>query len=685
MFRLPDPSTVYYIEGHYSIPLVILSIAIAFSASYTALFINNQLQSNSFFHRRVWLALASLAMGLGIWSMHFIGMSAFKMPIEMAHNLVLTVVSAIPAIIASYFAFALANGEKKKISTHIIASIFMGAGISTMHYLGMAAMELNATYVYEPLFFSISILIAIIASFAALTIFSYGSKFAHNLFVKLAAAALMAAAVYSMHYMGMYAIRFYTTNVANIDVSMHMHATNFTPTILIIAFGISSLFFITFLTSRLDRYVNHRLKNYDSLTSLPNQNQFMEDQKIEKKSTFVAIIHIHNFEKFISAYGYTYGDEILLTVQQLVVKMLPSEAKIYRTEPNRFTIVMPLGMNENKYRVALEQICAILANPIVVGERMLTVDMVCAVSSSKEPDLIQHHLANVIAIFQASSTKFTHEVIEYNPKLHTFNFESKLVGDIEEAMEQHHLYLVYQPKMNPQDETVVGLEALIRWNHPEYGFISPAKFIPVLENSNKIMQLTDWVIEQVCQQIQSWNAANIQFTQVAINIPGSYITSANLMKVLDDCLFKYDVSARQIELELTETSVIHDIQNAIKAVRQFREKGLHVALDDFGTGLSSLSYLKEIPITTIKIDKSFVDGVPVSGKDSAILKAIVELSQSLDLCVVIEGVETAEQVSYLRQLAHIPIIQGYYYSKPLTPEQYNEWVEKQQKQTNEVY
>lgn len=685
MFQLPDPSSVYYIEGHYSIPLVILSIAIAFSASYTALFINNQLQSNSFFHRRVWLILASLAMGLGIWSMHFIGMSAFKMPIAMAHNTVLTIVSAIPAIIASYFAFALANGKKKKLGTHMIASIFMGAGISTMHYLGMAAMELNAAYVYEPLYFSLSILIAIVASFASLFIFTYGSKFAHNFLVKVAAAALMAAAVYSMHYMGMFAIKFYTTNVANIDHTMHTHATNFTPTVLIIAVGITSLFLITFLTSRLDRYVNNRLKNFDPLTSLPNQNQFVEDQKIENRTTFVSIIHIHNFEKFISAYGYTYGDEILLAVQQLVVKMLPKEAKIYRTEPNRFTIVMPLGMNENKYRVALEQICTILKNPIVVGELILTVDMVCGVSSSAEPDLIHHHLANVIAIFQASSTQFTHEVIDYNPKLHTFNFESKLVGDLKEAMERHHLYLVYQPKMNPQDETVVGLEALVRWNHPEYGFISPANFIPVLESSNKIMQLTDWVIEQVCKQIQTWNEENIPFHQVAINIPGSYITSANLMNALDDCLFKYHVSPRQIELELTETSVIHDIQNAIKAVRQFREKGLHVALDDFGTGLSSLSYLKEIPITTIKIDKSFVDGVPTSAKDSAILKAIVELSQSLELCVVIEGVETEEQVAYLRQLAHIPIIQGYYYSKPLTAQELSEWIEKKQKQPTLAY
>jgi diguanylate cyclase len=676
MFEKPDLSSVVYIEGQYSLPLVILSIIIAFGASYTALFINNQMKVNGFFHRTVWLILASLAMGLGIWSMHFIGMTAFKMPTEMTHNTFLTIISAIPAILASFIAFALANGPKQKMYMLVLASLVMGAGISTMHYLGMQAIGLNADYFYRPVYFISSILIAIIASFVALLIFTYGTILINNELVKIAAALVMALAVSSMHYTGMFAIQFYTSKANAIHTDLHLHSTNFTSTVTVVVIGITSLFLIAFLTSRLDRYVNFRIKNFDPLTLLPNQNQFMQDQKIQKTATFVAIIHIQNFEKFISAYGYTYGDEILLYIQKLIVKILPDQANIYRTEANRFTIVMPQNGDEKIYRVSLGQICSILSKPILVEERVLSIEMVCAVSTSNEPEHIHQHFSNAIAVLQANEKNPIHEVIDYNPQLHTYNFERQITVDLEVAMEEQQLFIVYQPKIYPKSNQVVGLEALIRWKHPEYGFISPAKFIPILEKTNKIADLTDWIIESVCEQIHCWNEKNVAYQQVSINIPGAYLTSSNLAEQINHCLMKHQVSPRQIELEITETSVIHDIQNAIQAVRVFRDRGLNVALDDFGTGLSSLSYLKEIPITTIKIDKSFVDGVPVSPKDSAILKAIVELSNSLDLNVVIEGVETVEQVEYLMSLAQVPVIQGYFYSKPLTVNEFEEWLAK---------
>lgn len=682
MFQIISSDSIHYIEGHYSIPLVILSVIIAFGASYTALFINKQLKSNGFFHRTVWLILASLAMGLGIWSMHYIGMSAFRMPVVMTHNTLLTIISAFPAIFASFIAFALANGKKQKLTTLIIASIFMGAGISTMHYLGMSAMEGEASYVYEPVLFSISIGIAIVTSFAALTIFTYGTKLTNNFLIKIAAAAVMAVAVSSMHYTGMFAIKFYVQSDVSLNHTFHSHTANFTPTVLIIAIGITILFFIAFLTSKLDRYVNLRIKNFDSLTSLPNQNQFMEDQANQKYTTFVSIIHLHNFEKFISAYGYTYGDDIVLYIQQLIVKMMPDDAKIYRTEANRFTIVMPIGADERLYRLSLTQLCTVLSKPILVGERMLSVEMGCAVSSSTDAETIHNHFANAIAVLQSASKQLNHSVIDYNPKLHTFNFERQLVLDLQQAMSENQLFVVYQPKVNPRNESVVGLEALIRWIHPQYGFISPGQFIPILENSNKIAELTDWIIEQVAKQIKSWNDQNVPFQQVSINIPGSYVTSPSLANIINECLLNYQIPANQIELEITETSVIHDIHNAINAIRKFRDKGLSVALDDFGTGLSSLSYLKEIPITTIKIDKSFVDGVPTSAKDSAILKAIVELSYSLDLNVVIEGVETKEQLQYLNAMNNVPIVQGYFYSKPLKVDEFNVWIQKSTKIIN---
>ena len=680
MFQLPDEANIFIIEGEYSIPIVLLSIVIAFGASYTALFINKQIKNNGFFHCNIWIFLASLAMGLGIWSMHFIGMTAFKLPIEMEHNTWLTILSAFPAIFSSFLAFYFANTKKQSIRTLIIASLFMGAGISTMHYLGMAAMEIEVQYVYNVVPFFISIVIAILASFAALMLFSSGSKYTDKLIIKLAAAFVMAIAISSMHYTGMVAMQFYSLTELEYYTS-HNHTADFTPTILLIAISIFLLFIITYLTSRLDTYVNFRLKNFDALTSMPNHNQFMEDQKQFPESSFVAIIHIHNLERFISAYGYTFGDDILLQVQQIITKILPDEGRVYRTEANRFTVVAPLEMDHQIIRISLDQICSILSKQLFVQERFINVEMAVAISSTEKKEKVQVLFANAIAVLQSSQIKFTHQLINYNPQKHTFNFERQITIDLDQAMEENQLYIVYQPKVNPVQNTVAGLEALIRWQHPEYGFISPGKFIPIFESTNKITDLTDWIIKKVCQQMEEWNAAELPFQQVSINVPGSYITSPNLVNVLNECLISHRISAQQIELEITETSFIHDIHNAIQAVRSFREKGFNVALDDFGTGLSSLSYLKEIPITTIKIDKSFVDGVPTSKKDGAILKAILSLCNSLDLHVVIEGVETKEQVDYLLGTPINPLIQGYYYSKPLPAHELVTWCKNIEYQT----
>ena len=674
MFTKPDIENMHIVEGQYNSLIVILSFIIAFGASYTAVFINRRIKGKGFFHKNLWLVLASLAMGLGIWSMHYVGMSAYVTPLPMKHNLLLTLVSVIPAVVASYVAFYLANSHYKRIQTFIAAGIFMGGGIALMHYLGMAAMQIDAQSVYDPVMFGLSIVIAIVASFASLYIFSISDAKMDNMWVKSVVALLMATAVTSMHYIGMFAVEFYAEG----PIHAHEHESNMIEVVVYVTIGISSLFVLAYLASHLEKYVDHRVKNFDALTQLPNQNQFTEDQRIEKNTQLVAIVHLHNLEKYISAYGYTFGDAIIQSVLELMQNILPKDTKLYRTEANRFTVVQtPTEMVQNTM-IGLERICVLLQRSLVVNEQMVTVEMVCAISKSDEKKEIHEHFVNAIAVLQAPSTQFKHEMILYNPKIHTFNFERQLSLDIQQAMDEDELFIVYQPKVDPKQHIVVGLEALIRWKHPVFGMVSPAVFIPILESAERISDVTDWLIVRVCKQLATWNNLGIKITQVSINIPGMYLTSPRLKSVINESLLEYHINPSQIELEITETSVIHDIDNAILAVSNYRKKGLSVALDDFGTGLSSLSYLKEIPIATIKIDKSFVDGVPNSTKDASILRSIIHLCYSLDLNVVIEGVETIDQIRFIEGLERVPIVQGYYYSKPLTVEEFEHWRNKQQ-------
>lgn len=238
MFTKPDLESMHIIEGTYDPLVMLLSFIIAFGASYTAIYINRRINGKGFFHKNIWLVLASLAMGLGIWSMHYVGMSAFVISIPMKHNLVLTIISVIPAIGASYMAFYLINSDYKKVQTFIAAGFFMGCGIALMHYIGMAAMEMDAKVVYNPVLFGFSILIAIVASFASLYIFSITDTKMEKVLVKSIAAFLMAIAVTSMHYTGMLAMSFYVEG----PIRVHTHDSNMIEVALFVTIGIGSLF-----------------------------------------------------------------------------------------------------------------------------------------------------------------------------------------------------------------------------------------------------------------------------------------------------------------------------------------------------------------------------------------------------------------------------------------------------------
>lgn len=672
MFNLPASLDVHLIKGEYSMPLVVLSFFIAFAASYTALFINRRIRENGFFHKNVWLTLASLAMGLGIWSMHFIGMSALMLPIHMEYRVSTTIFSIVPAIIASYIAFYFANRKNTSIFTFITAGIFMGLGISSMHYIGMAAMEMDAEYYYKPSVFILSIIIAMGASFASLYIFSIISKSMDRIAIKIVTAILMATAITSMHYTGMVAVRFYTIGEAP---SGHgQHTMDVLWIVVFVTVSTVSLFLLAALTSRLDKYVDYRLRHFDALTKLPNHKQFIDDQKKVGEGYTVAIIYLPDLEKYIVGYGYSVADELVKNVSEKIERMLPENVKLYRTEANRFTIVNTEKHKTKQLIDVLEQICTTVKEPIFIEEHAIVVEVVCSFSKSEERRYIREHFADAMAVLQSPSTVYNHAVIEYDPAIHTFNFERQLVADIQHAMDADDLFLVYQPKINPENGEHVGVEALIRWNHPVYGMVSPGVFIPVLEESPEIYDVTDWIIEKVCGQIALWNAANVSFGQVSINIPGIYVTSPRLTSTLSENIEKHGIHPKQLELEITETSVIHDMDNAIAALEKFKDKGLSVALDDFGTGLSSLSYLKRIPISTIKIDKSFVDGVPASEKDAELLKAIIILGYSLKLHVVIEGVETEQQMKFLETFEKQPIVQGYFFAKPMKAEELEQWI-----------
>ncbi|HJF31315.1 MAG TPA: EAL domain-containing protein [Sporosarcina psychrophila] len=670
-FNLPQANLIK-LEGEHSYPIVVLSIIIAIVASFTALSMHNRAQQNSFFHQNFWLALASIAMGFGIWSMHFIGMSAFSLPINMYYDHLLTVISILPAMLASFLAFYIANRSRKVLWHSIIASIVMGLGISTMHYVGMAAMKMDAIHVYDKWLFTASVVIAIFASFFALFILSALQRFMESRFIQLTTAIIMGLAISSMHYTGMKAMSFYVVpGVSNTSTTGHGAEMSFIG--LSVTVGMAFLLGLLLLSSVLDRYVKYRTIYYDSLTGLPNHRLFEKRLANYSNQQTLAIWHLHDMEKVNRENGYLFGDEVIQCVSALMTSVKPPMSDLHRIEGNRFAFLSGSSDMAKDFHGAMEKVAQTLRQPLVIQHKEFVLPAVCAWQTISEQKKKSEIYSNVLDVLNYPFTQYKHEIILYDPTIHTYTFEREIVKDIKRAMAEDELYLVFQPKVNGKTLKITGVETLLRWQHPIYGMLSPGLFIPILEESGCMIDVTDWLIERACHQISNWRKDEVSFGQVAINIPGEYVTSLSLLKVLKRTLKDYDLEPQVLELEITETSFVKQIEEAMSAVSNLRQEGFSVALDDFGTGVSSLSYLKQMPISTLKIDKSFIDEVPESAKDSSIIQAIIALGNSLNLSIIFEGIETKEQAQFLTATCEHPIIQGYYFAKPMIASELIDW------------
>ncbi|MEI4769880.1 bifunctional diguanylate cyclase/phosphodiesterase [Psychrobacillus sp. FJAT-51614] len=425
--------------------------------------------------------------------------------------------------------------------------------------------------------------------------------------------------------------------------------------------------------SLLNMRVKHRANYYDALTKLPNRRFF--EKKIKKTDVpqCLAIWHMHNFEHVNRERDYQFGDKVITQLTALLKEFETTEIKLYRLDGHRFAFHSNHLDGVNHLHRTMEKVAENLQKPFVIEGYEMYLPAVCAISKAYDLDETINIFTNAIAVLNFPSIEYNYEIIHYDSAIHTYVFELEIEEDVIQAIKNEELFIVYQPKVNGITNAVVGVETLLRWNHPTHGFLSPAIFIPILERNNRIVHVTDWIIERVCQQIADWKRDGITFKQVAINIPGQYVTSSLLLDVLKRNLRKYKLEPLELELEITETSFVENMENAIKAVSTLRKEGFSVALDDFGTGVSSLSYLKKMPISTMKIDKSFIDGIPESKKDSSIMKAIIDLGHSLNLAIVFEGVETEEQVKFLTTTCEKPIIQGYYFARPMKANELVQW------------
>lgn len=418
---------------------------------------------------------------------------------------------------------------------------------------------------------------------------------------------------------------------------------------------------------------------FDNLTGLPNRNQAMEilrsALRISAKTgnpMAVMVMHLQRFREIQSSLGHEIGDEVLRqTAHRLQLAMDDSQV-LARLEGDQFMLVAPNSDRDKAKKIAFA-IIAMLDKGLSVQSVNVTLDACIGICISPDHGQQPDELLRRATVAKNDALDIQRRVKVYqNGREARHVRQLAILGDLRRAVDENELQMYLQPKIDLDSSQVCGVEALLRWEHPELGNIPPQEFVPLAESAGNIYLVTEWIIDRACARIAAWQQANIELP-IAINLSRRDLMNNELPALISNRLKHYDVQPSMLTLEITEEAVVADINRAIKVLEQLREMGLHISMDDFGTGYSSLGHLQKLPVDELKIDRSFVINLPDERQNAAIVRSIIELAHNLALEVVAEGVETTAALRWLRAEG-CERAQGYYLGKPMSVIELERWL-----------
>ncbi len=415
-----------------------------------------------------------------------------------------------------------------------------------------------------------------------------------------------------------------------------------------------------------------RMANYDPLTGLPNLcllttlvGQALTETRRSGEHGALMVIEITRVGAISDTLGHDIGNELLCEIGRVFRASLREGDVLARLDGHRFAVALLHVEKREHAGIVAEKLLAALAAPITIAAHSLQVGAHIGITVYNDDgaDVATLIRCADVAVAKAaqsieSNFLFYSEEMNQRAKEHL-----RIESELRQALQNQELQLYYQPKVSLRSGRIVGAEALLRWRHPVRGLVSPGVFIPVAEETGLILDLGEWVLEEACRQVREWRDANLIIPPIAVNLSARQF-DADLPRRVAAVLERHQVQPDQINLEITEGLLVRGTDKVIAIMNQLVAMGMALALDDFGTGYSSLAYLKKFPISTLKIDRSFVIGLPYEENDCAIARAIVTMAQQLRQEIVAEGVETAEQMAFLRELG-CDQLQGYLFSQPV--------------------
>lgn len=416
-----------------------------------------------------------------------------------------------------------------------------------------------------------------------------------------------------------------------------------------------------------------KMAHYDSLTGLPNRNLFfttlqmgLTQALLSNWQLAVVTVDLDDFNNVNETWGHLVGDQMLTELGQRLTNCLNVSDTVGRMDGDEFALILMIREGQVDPLQTVERVREKLREPFHIAGQLtaMTASIGIALYPNDGDDahgLIKHANTAMHRAKKIGRDTYRFYTAQMNVEA---SARQAMEAALRDAVEQHAFELYYQPKIDLADGTVCGLEALLRWPRPGLPNVSPAVFVPILENLGLITQVGKWVITSVCKQIADWQTAGEKPFRVAVNVSGQQIIEGDLIASLQQVLVDHQVDPHWLEIELTESSLMENTSRTIASLKTLQQMGIKVSIDDFGTGYSSLAYLRRFPINKLKIDIAFIREVTSNPQDAAIAKTIIELAHSLDLQVIAEGVETVEQLAFLTANG-CDQVQGYLFSRPL--------------------
>lgn len=427
-----------------------------------------------------------------------------------------------------------------------------------------------------------------------------------------------------------------------------------------------------------------RRSTTDELTKLPNRFIFDQNMNIEinhaKSSNVklgVFIIRLDDYFEVINTYGQAVADKFLLIFTDRLTDFSAGKSTIARLSDNEFGVIEPEIRDASAMASYVQSIIEKCTIPYKIEEHdifiTLSVGIAFFPNDGEHADILVRNAQ--LAVNRTSSTRNQYEFFQRG-MIDQLQVKRNIITDLHKALDANQFIVYYQPQILLKSNQMVGCEALIRWNHPQKGFISPFFFMTAAEETHLINPIGEWVLREACHQIIKWQKEGRPTTKVAVNLSARQLFHGDVVDLVRRVIRETKIPPEWLELELTESALVQDMNRAIDIMKGLKALGVELALDDFGTGYSSLSYLMQFPVNKIKIDRSFIKIIEDSTDGNyAVTKGIIELGHSLNLKVIAEGVETKAQLRYLKQ-HKCDLIQGFYFAQPQPPDKFSEFFKK---------